>query len=442
MAFPNNLSTPAIPGTRLSDVDGNQYQVTAGSIAYFLYSGTNPAVDTVRSILTGGTNNTTYQNNALIYFDGTKFNSSNNLTYLLGVLTYKDGNQQAGRVLTSDVNGNATWQDAAAGGIVSINALTATAQSLATGTSGTNFNISSTTATHTFNLPTASGTNRGALSSTDWTTFNSKIGGSLTTNIIPKANSSNSLTDSLIYEVASKIGINEPTPGADLDIRASSGSFLDVGLRVKNNSGTALVQVTNSGDMGFGTSGAVPLNGSGISMYGAASTSNYIAGFYSGGVAAMIVRGHGTLGGSVGVGTNPPAADTRLHTKGFGNTSATWSFLAQNSTGSDVVSISDNRNLIIGGVTAGDGVNCLTIYNGVAPTGLLNTAQFYALAGEMYVKDEAGNQTQLSPHDRDGYWVYNSVNDQTKKGVRIHMEKLMKKLSEIYGQEFFEEFTV
>ena len=60
-------------------------------------------------------------------------------------------------------------------GLVALNGLTSQVQSFATGTSGTDFAISSATDTHTFNLPTASTTNRGALSSTDWTTFNSKL---------------------------------------------------------------------------------------------------------------------------------------------------------------------------------------------------------------------------------------------------------------------------
>lgn len=59
-------------------------------------------------------------------------------------------------------------------GITSLNALTASVQTLATGTSGTDFAISSATSTHTFNLPVASGTNTGKLSNTDWTTFNNK----------------------------------------------------------------------------------------------------------------------------------------------------------------------------------------------------------------------------------------------------------------------------
>jgi hypothetical protein len=65
-------------------------------------------------------------------------------------------------------------------GLTALNGLTAQVQSLAVGTSGTDFAISSATDTHTFNLPTASATNRGALSSADWTTFNNKGNGTVT----------------------------------------------------------------------------------------------------------------------------------------------------------------------------------------------------------------------------------------------------------------------
>ena len=60
-------------------------------------------------------------------------------------------------------------------GITALNSLTAQVQYLTTGTSGTDFNISSLTDTHTFNLPVASSTKTGKLSSTDWSTFNAKI---------------------------------------------------------------------------------------------------------------------------------------------------------------------------------------------------------------------------------------------------------------------------
>lgn len=59
-------------------------------------------------------------------------------------------------------------------GLTALNGLTEQIQSLATGTTGTDFNISSATATHTFNLPDASASNRGALTSANWSTFNAK----------------------------------------------------------------------------------------------------------------------------------------------------------------------------------------------------------------------------------------------------------------------------
>ena len=60
-------------------------------------------------------------------------------------------------------------------GLNALNGLTAQVQYFATGTSGSDFNISSATNTHTFNLPSSSGSNRGLLTSADWTTFNSKV---------------------------------------------------------------------------------------------------------------------------------------------------------------------------------------------------------------------------------------------------------------------------
>ena len=60
-------------------------------------------------------------------------------------------------------------------GIKSLNGLTAKSQTFATGTTGTDFNISSSGTVHTFNIPTASATNRGLLSTADWTTFNNKF---------------------------------------------------------------------------------------------------------------------------------------------------------------------------------------------------------------------------------------------------------------------------
>lgn len=58
--------------------------------------------------------------------------------------------------------------------ITSINSLSGASQTIAAGTSGTDFAVSSVGSTHTLNLPTASAVNRGALSTADWSTFNAK----------------------------------------------------------------------------------------------------------------------------------------------------------------------------------------------------------------------------------------------------------------------------
>lgn len=77
---------------------------------------------------------------------------------LTGTYTFSD-------ILSSDLG---------AGGISSLNGLTGATQTFATGTTGSDFGISSAGTTHTFNCPTASASIRGCLSTTDWSAFNAK----------------------------------------------------------------------------------------------------------------------------------------------------------------------------------------------------------------------------------------------------------------------------
>ena len=59
-------------------------------------------------------------------------------------------------------------------------------------------------------------------------------------------------------------------------------------------------------------------------------------------------------------------------------------------------------------------------------------------SAEVYVRDEAGNVTKLSPHNRQGNWEYFSRNVITGKVVRIDMEKMVRKLEELTGERFIE----
>ena len=77
--------------------------------------------------------------------------------------------------------------------------------------------------------------------------------------------------------------------------------------------------------------------------------------------------------------------------------------------------------------------------NASHPTEISGKALMYAIGGEMYVKDESGNQTLISPHDEDGEWQYYSRNTRTGKVVRIRMEKMIRALEELTGQTFIEE---
>ena len=60
-------------------------------------------------------------------------------------------------------------------GITSLNGQMGPTQTFATGTTGSDFGISSAADTHTFHLPSASGASRGALTSADWTAFDNSV---------------------------------------------------------------------------------------------------------------------------------------------------------------------------------------------------------------------------------------------------------------------------
>ena len=83
--------------------------------------------------------------------------------------------------------------------------------------------------------------------------------------------------------------------------------------------------------------------------------------------------------------------------------------------------------------------------NQTDPSLLLNHAHIYSKldggTAEMYVRDSDGNVTKISPHNSKGEWEYFSRNTETGKVVKINMEKMIRKLEEITGESFMEEWV-
>ena len=105
-------------------------------------------------------------------------------------------------------------------------------------------------------------------------------------------------------------------------------------------------------------------------------------------------------------------------------------------------------NLGIGSSTApsaGDGKVLYFGDNAADPTMGTNTAGIYGkdVSGtvEMFAVDEAGNATQLSPHDPEtGEWVFYSKNVRTGKVKRVNMERMIRDLEKITGHSYLEEW--
>ena len=80
---------------------------------------------------------------------------------------------------------------------------------------------------------------------------------------------------------------------------------------------------------------------------------------------------------------------------------------------------------------------------GSDPSTVANNAHIYAKddtsSAEVYVRDEAGNVTKLSPHNKQGEWEYFSRNTITGKTVRVNMEEMIKDIEKLTGKTYIKE---
>jgi len=76
------------------------------------------------------------------------------------------------------------------------------------------------------------------------------------------------------------------------------------------------------------------------------------------------------------------------------------------------------------------------------PSTVANASHIYAKddssSSEVYVRDEAGNVTKISPHNTQGEWEYYSRNINTGKVVRVNMEQMIRDVEQLTGKTYIE----
>jgi hypothetical protein len=80
---------------------------------------------------------------------------------------------------------------------------------------------------------------------------------------------------------------------------------------------------------------------------------------------------------------------------------------------------------------------------GSDPSGVTNKAHIYAKdessSAEVFVRDEAGNVTKISPHNEEGDWEYYSKNTKTGKTVRVNMEEMIRDIEKLTGKKYIKD---
>jgi len=187
-------------------------------------------------------------------------------------------------------------------------------------------------------------------------------------------------------------------------------------FQVGTNGATEAMTILNDGKVGIGTTGPnTALEVNGVIRVKASATNGY---------ATITGDGSGAIYSSNG--------DINIYTN-----NAVYDTYFKDANGVNILmKITNIGNVGIGTATAFPATLAkgLTIANGTAPTAKANSASLYVVLGEMWVYDSTGIATQISPHNKDGDWVFNSYDVETGERTYINMITLAETLEVLSGK--------
>lgn len=303
-----------------------------------------------------------------------------------GAFRLQDTSEGLNKVLTSDVNGVATWATV----------------SVASG-----------------NGVTASGT----------------------TNYVSKFTGTNTLGNSIIYDSGINVGIGTASPTARLHIKASDSSSGTYSLKIENGSNGNILSIVNDGTSQFGTGLKILPGGNAVSVSGSFPVYGGFGNSFEAGLIGLTsdmsiggainfnlsgnsrIYGDGSFGiiysslagstthqfvGKVGIGT--ASATAKLHVQGSDSSSGTYSLKVQNSSFVDLFSVRNDGYVAIGLATAS-----ATLHVKGATSGATGSTIFKVdgNVGELFTINDSLTGSLFSVNDISGLPIIEAFSDST-----------------------------
>jgi hypothetical protein len=270
----------------------------AGGTGAVIGSGTTIAVKQSSAIQSGYLSSTDWNtfNNKQTQINGTGFVKASGTTISYDNSTYYLASNPSNYITLASLSGTTPISYNSGTGAISIAQSSTSSSGYLSSTDWNTFNnkasltafsasppLSYNNGTGAFSITQSSGSTNGYLSSTDWTTFNNKqsaltnpITGTGTSGYVPKFSGTTALTNSIIYDTGTNVGIGTTTPSGKLSISSttclvditSTTSTTFTALELKNGGGSFYIGQDNSGGGFFGgsayagsiyTSGAIPI---------------------------------------------------------------------------------------------------------------------------------------------------------------------------------------